>query len=178
MGKNGKRGRRTKHFGKPRMPEALEDDQSYGVITKYLGGHTKRMNVTIHQKGGLRELVCSLKGSLRPRKCKQRAVKGSYCIVEDTGAKEGVVVMIMDGNDVSQIPVSAYDDLQRVGDTEATDDVGFQATGQADDLWAMPGFSDDDSDDESDDGIAFEDPAAVHVAAQARKIDEDDIDAI
>lgn len=173
MGRNGgRRGRRTKHFGKPRMPDALDNDQFFGVITKYLGGHTKRMNITIHQKGGLREMVCSLKGSLRPRKCKQRAVKGSYCIVEDTGAKEGVVVMIMDGNDVSQIPSDIYDDLQRVGEADADDDVGFRASNQDDDPWAMPGFS-DESEAESDDGIAFEDPIGKPKTAV-----EDDIDAI
>lgn len=173
MGRNGgKRCKRTKRFNKPHMPDTLDDDQSYGVITKYLGGHTKRMNVTIKQGAGLREIVCSLKGSLRPRKCKQRADKGSYCIVEDTGAKEGVVVMILGGNDAGQIPEDIYDKLQRVGDEDADEDIRFRAD-QQDDPWGMPNYS-DESDSDSD--IAFEDQDTDNQLS--KNLTEDDIDAI
>jgi hypothetical protein len=163
MGKSGKRYRRKKRNATPSAPNELSDDQVYGIITKYLGGHTKNMLVTTcNDDGSLAEITCSLKGSLRPRGCKQRAVKGSFVVVEDIGASKGVVVIILNSGDNGSIPGTVYDTLNRVGSGDADDEdaVGFT-------------LNDTYLDDWSDDDVAFDDGHASDLPDS-----EDDIDAI
>jgi hypothetical protein len=160
-----RKNKRRKHFAAPVVPKQLVSTQKYGVITQYLGGHTKRMNVTTCDAVGvLLPIVCSLKGSLRPSKCKQNAQKGSYCIVDDIGQTTGVVVLIMAINDCYTIPTETYDKLQRVtADSLEEDDVEFEAQEDPFATWS--------SDEESDGDVVFSDGHADPIDSDNQDID-------
>ena len=82
MGHNsGKRKHRGKHFVAPTL-QAIKGHQHFGIITKYHGGASRNMTLSIMDGGHLKEVKATLKGSLRHMKCKQRIIVGQYVILE------------------------------------------------------------------------------------------------
>ena len=175
MGKNGKRCHRRKHFAPPKLPkeDEMKSHQYYGVITKFHGGANRNMDVTLFDasEGKLEKIRTTLKGSIRSRKCKQRVVVGSFCIVE-----YGQVIIILNSSQHESIPSSIYSKLSRasgLGD-ESANDVVF---GEEDDYMMesiMPNFSESESEDDAIEFMSEDDAAA----AKRLENQEEDIDAI
>jgi hypothetical protein len=167
MGKNGKRHHRRKHFAPPPLPkqDEMKSYHSYGVITRFHGGSHRNMEVTVYDasEGKVENIKSTLKGSIRSRKCKQRVVVGSFCIVA-----YDQVIIILNNDQKESIPSSIYQKLNKVADMENNnEDVVFGK----DDITTA--FSESESED---DGVAFMTEEDSFVAT--RVADEEDIDNI
>lgn len=179
----GKRIHRKKRFAPPKVPDAeqLESHQSYGVITKYHGGHDRAMDVTIYntETKRLDEIRCRLKGSLRHAKCKQKIALGSYCLV----SYGDEVAIIFTTGQIMSIPETIHEALSKVCQFSyvgaGTDSAVHFA--RADDDY-MPEsdseyeYESDDSDDS--DGIVFEAVPSQPIPAKPLTSSGFDIDAI
>lgn len=174
---SGKRTHRRKHFAPPKVPneDQLQTYHSYGVITKYHGGHDRSMDVTIYNTDTARfeEVKCRLKGSLRHSKCRQQISVGSYCLVS---YGEEVAIIFTTGQTMS-IPEHIYNNLTKVnkfnyaGDTSVTDDgVRFA---RDDDY--MPTIDSESESDSESDGIVFESSDDTELVDEAHGINIDAI---
>ena len=171
MGKNGKRHHRRKNFAPPKLPkeEEMKSHHYFGVITKFHGGAHRNMDVTLFDasEGKIENIKSTLKGSIRNRKCKQRVVPGSFCLVE-----YDQVIIILNNDQKESIPSSIYQKLNKAAGIAESIDEDVMFTGE-DTENHMYSFSSSESEDEAIEFLTEEE-----VGVRNRIENEEDIDAI
>jgi len=170
MGRSGKRTRRGKHFSEPIPPSNIKENQCFGVVTKYHGGHMRNMDLTVCHEGVIKEIKATLRGALRHFKCRQQISVGRFCLVEDAN----VVVLVIKDINLGMIPDDIRHQLSKVAQTQAdrsatmSDDIDYVS--DEDDFNGMYSSRLSDSDD---DDVTFGTAAPATLQPQV-----DDIDAI
>lgn len=101
MGRSGKRFHRRKHFKPPEQVAASKDCQSYAIITKFHGGHTRSCDVTAYDQHDdkLVNLRAKLKGALKPKSTKSKIELHAFVLLE-----YGEISLIYHPDNINLIP--------------------------------------------------------------------------